>query len=156
MEFFEVIKKRHCCRNFDPKRGVSEEDLNKIIEAGRLAPSAGNMQDWRFNILRHKKEKEKCAEICVSQSFIAEAPIVIIISSDLEVARNKGERGVNLYSIQDTAAAAENMFLAATALGLGACWIGAFAEDEIKKMFNLPETYRPLVIMPIGYWRGNL
>lgn len=152
MDFWEVIKKRHCTRSFDADREVSDEIINKLIEAAKMAPTAGNMQDWSFNIIKDKETKEKLVQAALGQKFINEAPIVIVISSDLDVARKHyGDRGVNLYSIQDVAVAAENLFLACTALELSTCWVGAFNEDEVKEILNLSENLRPMVILPIGY-----
>jgi len=86
------------------------------------------------------------------QKFIAEAPVAIVISSDLDkITSVYGQRGRELYSIQDTAAAAQNMLLAITDLGLASCWVGAFDEEQVSGVLNLPSNIRPLVILPVGY-----
>lgn len=152
MDFWQVLKKRHCVRKFDPRKEVNKEQIDKLLEAAQLAPSAGNMQDWRFAVVKDQKIKNKIAEAALSQNFIAQAPVVIIISSDLEVAKDHyNKRGVELYAIQDVAVAAEHIFLAATEMGLASCWVGAFEEKEIKEILDLPQHYRPMVILPIGY-----
>lgn len=154
MEFFEVIKKRHCCRNFAEAKPVPQKLLKKVLAAGQAAPSAGHMQDWRIKLVQDKKTKGKLAELCTGQAFISQAPLVLVISSDLaEAQRHYGERGVNLYAIQDTTACVQNMFLAITALGLGACWVGAFNEIGIQRLLKLPKHWRPLIVMPLGWPR---
>ena len=152
MEFFEVVKNRHCCRNFDPNKKVSNEDIEKIIQAGKMAPSAGGIYPVGFEIIKNQKTKNSLAEAASQQNFIAEASIVLVIWADVDKTRQKyGERGQNLYAIQDAAAAAENIFLTTTALGLSACWVGAFDEQKVAKILNLKNNQRPLTIMPIGY-----
>ena len=154
MEFGEVIKQRHCTRSFNLERQVSDEMIAKIITAAKMAPSAGNMQDWRFTIIREAEIKQKIVEATSfgKQKFIAEAPVIIVVSSDLTVAdENYGERGVSLYSIQDVAAACENLFLACINEGLSTCWVGAFDETKLKSSLNLPDNWRPMVALPIGY-----
>lgn len=152
MDFFEVIKKRHCVRSFDQTREVADEQIKQIIEAGRRAPSAGGIYPVNFAVVREQGKKDKLAEASFGQRFVALAPVVIVVSADIEkTAARYGERGRELYAIQDAAAAAENIFLAATALGLGACWVGAFDEEEVRSILGLSGNIRPLTIMPIGY-----
>ncbi len=86
------------------------------------------------------------------QEFLSQAPVTIVVCIDLDIAESKyKERGLELYSKQSTAAATENMFLAATYLGLGACWVGGFFEEEVKEILELPSNLRPVVLLPIGY-----
>lgn len=152
MEFFEVIKKRHCTRSFDPDKEISQDNLDKIIEAGKSAPSAGGIYPTDFAIAKDQKQKESLAQAALGQNFISKAPVVIVIFADLEkTAQKYGEKGRNLYAIQDSAAATENIFLAAIALGLSACWVGAFDEEKVQKILNLSSHHRPLTIMPVGY-----
>lgn len=152
MDFWQVIKKRHCARSFDSDRDVSDELINKVISAAKRAPSAGNMQDWRFKVVRDPGTKKQLAQAALGQIFIAQAPVIIVVCSDLGVAEQYyGERGVNLYAIQDIAAASQNLFLACVALGLSACWVGAFNENEVKNILNLPKSWRPMVIIPVGH-----
>lgn len=153
-DFWEVLKKRHSTREFDPEKEVEEKKLKKILEAAKMAPSAGNMRDWHFEVVKDPTKKTKLGQAALGQMFIAEAPVVIVVCSDLKIAEEHyGERGVNLYAAQDSAAATENMFLACTALDLACAWVGAFDEREVRKVLELPEHIRPLVIMPVGYAR---
>lgn len=151
-DFWEVLKKRHSTRKFDSEKEVEEEKIKKILEAGKMAPSAGDMRDWHFEVVKDSAKKTQIAQAALGQMFVDQAPVVIVVCSDLKIAEEHyGERGVNLYSAQDTAAAAENMFLACIALDLAACWVGAFDEREVREALELPEHIRPLVIMPVGY-----
>lgn len=151
MEFFKVIKKRHCVRKFQDKP-VEREKLEKILFAATSAPSAGNVQDWRFVVVKDKELRSQLSAAALGQEQIAKAPVVIVVCSNLEeISARYGQRGKELYSIQNAAAATQNLLLAATDLGLGACWVGAFEEKEVKKILQLSENYRPLALIPLGY-----
>ena len=155
MDFFDLIKFRRSVRNFTPE-DISDKEVKMILEAGRWAPSAGNVQPWKFIIIRKFETKKKLAKVALCQFFIEKAPVVIVVCAD----ENKssivyGSRGINLYCIQDTAAAIQNMLLAVCTLGLGACWVGAFREDMLKTVLNLPKWLKPVAIIPIGHPIGN-
>jgi nitroreductase len=152
MDIWQVFKKRHSVRNFDSKKDVSNDLIEKIIGAAKTAPSAGGLYPTDFIIVRDQKTKEQIAKAALRQDFVAQAPVVIVVVSDVEkTASYYGERGRNLYVIQDAAAATENLILAATALGLGTCWVGAFDEEEVRKILKLKRDFRPLAIIPVGY-----
>ena len=130
---------------------VSEHEIKELLEAARLAPSAGNIQPWSFVVVRDHDTKRRLAEAALNQFFIEKAPVVVVVLADWNRSKQRyGSRGVNLYCIQDTAAAVENMLLAAVALGLGACWVGAFQEDAVSAVLKVPEGYRPVAIVPVG------
>jgi len=130
---------------------VSEHEIKELLEAARLAPSAGNIQPWSFVVVRDHDTKRRLAEAALNQFFIEKAPVVVIILADLNRSKQRyGSRGANLYCIQDTAAAIQNMLLAAVALGLGACWVGAFQEDMVSAVIKVPEGFRPVAIVPVG------
>jgi len=151
LEVFEAIERRRSVRAFTSEE-VSEEEVNKLIEAARWAPSAGNIQPWEFVIVTNAEIKRRLSDAALHQTFIEEAPVVIVVCAN--VARSSwgyGSRGANLYCLQDTAAATENMLLAATALGLATCWVGAFHEDEVAKVINTPREVRPVAIVPVGH-----
>lgn len=152
MDVFEAMEKRHSVRSFDAAREVPDELVSRLLGCACLAPSAGNVQPWRFFVVREARLKEGLAAAALGQGFVARAPVVIVVCADLEPhAASYGRRGVELYSIQDTAAAVENMLLAATALGMGACWVGAFREEEVARLLGLPKHLRPLALVPVGY-----
>ncbi len=130
---------------------IKEEDLKKILEAAQQAPSAGNCQPWEFVVVKDQAQKERLAHAALGQTFIAEAPVVIVVCANVtRTSRRYGRRSEELYCIQDTAAATQNMNLAAYALGYATCWVGSFDEGTVAEVINAPEGVRPLVIVPIG------
>jgi nitroreductase len=151
MEFFEVIKNRRSIRSFK-KQALPQEVINQLIDAARLAPSAGNVQSWAFVLATKPETKQALAVAAFGQKWLGEAAAVFVVCADMKRAEDSyDERGRTLYCIQDTSAAVENILLAATALGLGACWMGAFHEDEIAKVVNAPDGMRPVALIPVGY-----
>ncbi len=152
MDFWQVIDKRKSIRSFNPAKEVSDEQIKRIIQAGKRAPSAGGIYPVEFIIVKEQEKKEALADAAGRQNFIIEAPVVIVVAVETaKTASVYGERGRKLYSIQDGAAAIENMFLAIIALGLSSCWVGAFAEKEVKTILRLSGGIRPQAILPIGY-----
>jgi nitroreductase len=150
MELSEAIKKRRSIRAFK-KQDVPEEIVEKLIDAARWAPSAGNIQSWEFVIVRKQDVKEELVK-AAGQAFVEEAPVVIVVcANEKRSSMGYGVRGKTLYCIQDTAAATQNILLTAHSLGLGACWVGAFNEDKAKEAVNAPEGIRPVAIIPVGY-----
>lgn len=151
MEFFEVIKNRRSIRSFK-KQALTQEAINQLVNAARLAPSAGNAQSWAFVLVTKPEIKQSLAAAALNQRWLEGAAAVFVVCADLKRAEDSyDERGKTLYSIQDTSAAIENILLAATALGLGACWMGAFREEEISKVINAPDGMRPVALLPVGY-----
>lgn len=151
MDVFEAIKNRRSVRAFT-KKPVSDEEITKLIDAARWAPSAGNIQPWKFIIVRDAKVKRGLSAAASDQMFIEEAPVVIVVCADQpQSSSGYGSRGANLYCLQDTAAATQNILLAAHALELAACWVGAFQEEEARKVLNIPSGTRPVVIVPVGH-----
>lgn len=155
MEIPEAILKRKSIRSFAPK-GLTDEDIETLIQSAILAPNAGNMQPWAFVAVRDRDVKEALVEAAHGQSFIATAPLVIVVCADpTRTAPRYGERGTTLYCLQDTAAAVENIILTATHNGLGACWIGAFDEGMAAATLGVPMGIRPVAMLPIGYPDGD-
>jgi nitroreductase len=150
MELYEAIKGRRSIRAYKPQ-DVPEEIVDKLIEAASFAPSAGNIQPWRFVVARNPEVKKKLAQ-AAGQTFIEEAPVVIVVcANDKRAEMGYGSKGKTLYCIQDTAAATQNIHLTAYSLGLGTCWVGAFNEDQARKAVKAPEEMRPVAIIPVGY-----
>jgi len=151
VDVFEAIKGRRSVRAFTNKP-VSDEEVMKLIDAARWAPSAGNIQPWEFVVVRDPEIKRGPSVAALDQTFIEEAPVVIVVcANQLRSGSGYGSRGVNLYCLQDTAAAIQNMLLAAHALGLATCWIGAFYEEEARKVLHIPNGVRPIAIIPVGH-----
>jgi nitroreductase len=126
--------------------------VEKLIDAARWAPSAGNIQPWEFVIVRKPEIKRRLVEAALNQVFIEEAPVVIVVCANkVRSSQGYGVRGENLYCIQDTAAAIQNIQLTAYSLGLGTCWVGAFREERAREILKIPRGIRPVAIVPIGY-----
>jgi nitroreductase len=151
LDVFEAIKSRRSVRAFTDE-SVSEEEIMKLIDVARWAPSAGNIQPWEFIIVRDPKIKRGLSEAALHQTFIEEAPVVIVVCANHKRSElGYGSRGVNLYCLQDTAAASQNLLLAACALGLATCWVGAFHEEEARRVLKIPNGVRPTAIIPVGH-----
>jgi nitroreductase len=150
MDVFKAIENRRSIRKFK-KEPVHDSLIHKIIEAGIWAPSAGNLQSWEVILVKNQETREKIASAAY-RDFISEAPLIIVLCANQQVAGAiYDERGKELYCIQDAACAAQNMLLAAHALGLGACWVGAFEEEVVMDALDLPVHLRPVAVIPVGY-----
>jgi len=150
MNLLETIKSRRSIREFQ-KKEIPEEIIEKLIEALIWAPSAENLQSRKFYFVFNQEIKEKLAEAAFGQSFIGQAPLVIVGCTDEKISKRYGERGKELYSICDVAMSIQNIMLLAQNLGLGTCPVGAFDEEEVSKILNIPKSLRPIIIVPIGY-----
>lgn len=151
MEFFKTVESRVSVRGYLQKP-VKEADLQKILHCACLAPSAGNIQSYRVVIVRKKRDREALAKACHSQMFMVEAPVSIAYLADKRRDRAKyGERGSELFSVQDATIAAAFSQLAAAALGLGTVWIGGFDEKAVAKVLGAKKHEKPVVILPLGY-----
>jgi nitroreductase len=149
-ESIAYILNRHSCRNFRAAP-LRESDLQLLLEAARWAPSAGNVQPWFFYAVLQRNLKLKLAAAALGQDFLAEAAVVFVVCADAqESALTYGERGRTLYCLQDTAAASENLLLAATALGYGSCWVGAFDERAATRVLGIPANLRPVALIAVG------
>jgi len=149
-ERLRLLFKRVSIRKFK-EDDIDDDTLKTLLEAANAAPSAGNLQARDFIIVRDKKKKIELARAALNQMFIAEAPVVVIICANYPRSmRVYGSRG-RLYAEQDATAAVENLLLAVTALDLGAVWVGAFNEEKVSELLNIPNYVRPMAIVPIGY-----
>lgn len=149
MDFFEVLQKRYSVRAYKPDP-IDDATLTKILEAVNSAPSAGNLQAYEVILVRDPERKRQLARASWDQWFIAEAPVVLVFVANPERNRRYGKRGAELYCVQDATIACSYAQLAATALGLGSCWIGAFDDDKVREVVGIPQNMRPVAILPIG------
>jgi nitroreductase len=154
MDAFEAISGRRSVRSFGADT-VSDDDVDRLLDAARWAPSAGNVQPWEFVVVKKPEAKSALSEAAFSQMFIESAPLVIVVCADeRRSSRTYGARGKNLYCIQDTAAAVQNILLAAYSMGLGACWVGAFEEKKVVRVLKAPDGVRPVALVPVGHPAG--
>ena len=151
MDAIECISNRRSCRKFLDK-ALEFDKVMMCIEAGTKAPSAGNIQDYRFILISNRDKIIQIAEHCTEQYWIREAPVLIVVAADTDLSEEfYGLRGQRLYATQNAAAATQNILLTAHALGLGACWVGSFDEGYLQDALNMPDTVRPQAIIALGY-----
>lgn len=151
MSVMDIIRQRKSVRKFRPDP-LPGETIEKLLEAARWAPTAGNIQPWYFYVVTSDDDRKFLAGAALKQDFLALAPAIIIVCAEPDLcARIYGERGRDLYCLQDTAAATQNILLVATEMGLGTCWVGAFEEDKIKGYMNMPGARRPVTLIAVGY-----
>ena len=151
MEILEAIITRRSIRKYKDIP-VEWDKVGTILEAGRWAPSSGNIQNWKFITIEDKEKIKQLAEACAEQLWIATAPFIILVVAEPNPAiRHYGVRGDRLYTVQNCSCAAMNMMLAAHSVGLGTCWIGAFDEERVKAIVELPEQIRPQMLLTVGY-----
>jgi nitroreductase len=151
MDFEMVVKKRRMCREFSD-RDVPQEKIDRILELASRYPSAGHTEPQEFIVVHNRRMKEDLAHAALDQIFVAQAPLVIVVVSDVRrSARRYGERGVSFFSIIDGAFVAMLILLAVVEEGLGACFVGSFYDEEVQEVLSLPQEVRPIGIIPIGY-----
>ena len=152
MDFWEVISARRSVRQFDETRGLTDEQIERLLHAGTQAPSAGNLQPWFFYVVSEPSLRGGLAAAAFGQAFVAQAPVVIVVCAEPErSAVRYGDRGRSLYCLQDTASAVTHILLAAVEMGLAGCWVGAFDEDAAAQVLSVPAGRRPVALLPIGH-----
>ena len=151
-EVLKIIKARRSVRKYQDKE-IPAEMIEKLKEALIWAPSAGNLQARKFYFVFKKELRvELTAKASLyHQAFIAQAPLVIVACTDEKKMERYGERGRELYLVNDVSSAIQNAMLVATELGLGSCWVGAFDEGAVRKILDLPAHERPVALLPVGY-----
>ncbi len=151
MDTLECIETRRSIRKY-LDLPVEFEKLGNVLNAGRLAPSAGNLQDWKFVLVTEHDLRRQLANASSQQYWMEQAPVhIVVCSQPSKTERSYGLRGQELYSVQNAAAASQNMLLAAHDQGLGACWVGAFDEAMVRSALQMSEGARPLAIITLGY-----
>jgi len=143
MSLVDVILSRRSIRRYEKKK-VRDEIVNMILEAGRQAPSAGNAQPWHFIILTDDEIKEKLSHRRWS-TFIKDSAFTVVGCG--YIGGSYGRK----WSTVDTTIALENMVIAAWSLGIGSCWVGDFEEEEVRKLLNIPEDWKVIVLISFGY-----
>ena len=150
MEFNDVLKRRYSCRSYLNKE-IHEKDIRHMLDNAIQAPNAGNLQPWRFIVVKNENKREEIANACLQQKWMTQAPLHIVIAGDLGyVKKHYGERG-ELYCIQDCTLAAGNILLTAASLKIDSCFVSAFDEDMLKRALDLPEHIKPYVVLTLGY-----
>jgi len=147
LDVSEAIQKRRSVRSYE-STPVPAEKLRKVLEAARLAPSAGNIQPWQFIVVINSEKRRKIAKGCRYGHFLAESPAIIVGCGD--------QKASPRWHAVDTCIAMENLVLAATGEGLGTCWIGLFNEKAIREMLKIPSHLKVVALLALGYPREKL
>jgi nitroreductase len=155
--FIDLVKSRRSVRRYRPEP-VSREAIMACIEAARLAPSAENVQPWRFLVVDDPEVKaglsrEAFAGIYRPTRFAAAAPVLILLLARPDLIANRIGAGIQgtQYYLLDLGIAGEHLVLQAAELGLGACWIGWFNAEAMRRFFNIPRKYRIVSLLALGY-----
>lgn len=141
MDALEAIAGRKVIRAF-ADRPVEPDKLRRIIDAGRHAMSARNLQPWQFIVVQDRGRLKEIGELCSTGRFISTSPAAIVVLKDVANSR---------WADIDCAHAVQNMADAAWALGLGTCWVGNFDAQKIAAMLGVPQGWTILTVLPFGY-----
>lgn len=151
MEFTDLIKTRESIRNYDPSRPVSEEVLRRIIDAGRIAPSACNLQPWKFLLVSSPAALEKVRD-CYNRDWFRDAPHVLVVVGLMDKSWKRSFDGYNSVET-DAAIAMTHIILAAENEGVGTCWIAHFDPAKLRKALGITASQEVYGITPLGYQR---
>lgn len=147
-EFVQLMLERYSCRSYDASRPVSDQLVDSVLEAARLAPSACNRQPWMFVVVRN--EARRHALLAQSRPAFKEAPVLIAaIGLHDRVWRRRQDN--KDHTDVDVTIAVQQMCLAATTLGLGTCWICSFDPEAARRELQLPDYAEPIALLPLGY-----
>jgi nitroreductase len=149
MEYTELIRTRESIRNYDPNRSVPKETLEKILDAGRMAPSARNNQPWKFLVISSSAILEK-VRACYQRDWLKDAPHILVVLGLKNQAWNRSYDGYNSVET-DVAIAMTHIILAAENEGVGTCWIAAYNPTLLKEALNPDENQQIFGITPLGY-----
>lgn len=142
MSLIEVVLSRRSIRRYEQKE-IPRDVLDKILEAGRQAPSAANKQPWHFIVLTDSKIKRELSKGLFNR-FIKDAPVTVVGCAHKDLIAGK-------WSIVSTTIALQNMVIAAWAMGVGSCWIGDFKEEKVKRLLTIPENWNVGALVSFGY-----
>lgn len=150
-DFFETVRHRHSIRRYQTT-SVENEKLHAILEMACAAPSAGDLQSYQIIVVKNEQMRNDLRLAADDQSFISEAPVCLVFCADtLRSAEKYGERGRDLYALQDATIATTFAQLATVAAGMASTWVGHFNEQQLITLLNLPEGLKPVAILSIGY-----
>ena len=151
MEFEELLRQHKSVRSFGP-RPITEGELSAILAAINIAPSAGNLQAYEVVCVQDGATKEVLARAALGQSFVADAPVVLVFLANPDLnSRKYGTRGARLYCVQDATIACAFAHLRVADLGLASVWVGAFDDDAVAAAIGAPEGLLPVAMLPIGH-----
>jgi len=147
MEVFDAVKRRKSTRAYS-QTPIQKEKIKRILESARLAPSAMNAQPWYFIVVTDEEKRNKISRSGRFAGFLKESPVVIVGCGDREVSPK--------WHVVDVTIALQNMVLTATEEDLGTCWIGSFDEGLVRKILKIPERFKIVALLALGYPRKKL
>ncbi len=150
-DFFETVRHRHSVRSYQAT-AIEKEKLHAILEMACAAPSAGDLQSYQIIVVTKEQTRHELRQIADDQPFISEAPVSLIFCADTQRSAAKfGDRGSQLYAIQDATIAATFAQLATVAAGMASTWIGYFDEQKLTSLLDLAAGLKPIAMLSIGY-----
>jgi len=148
-DFFGFCQGRSSVRTYE-NAPVTEEDIEYILKCAGTAPSAGNLESWDVVVVQDQETKEVLSEAAFSQDHIVQAPVVLAVCANYVRSMSRyGERGI-LYGLEDATIACTYLMLAAHARGLVSCWTGAFDDEAVREVLELPQHVRPISLLAVG------
>ena len=151
-EFDDIIKKRKMIRLYIQDKPIPQQIVDKLITNAHRAPSAGHTQVQEFIIVQDPLIKKKLGEAALNQEQIYDAPLSIVVCANTSRSVNRyGKRGREFYSIIDGAFASMLILLTAVNEGIGACFVGAFLDEKVSEILELPEYVKPIGIIALGF-----
>ena len=151
MDVMDAIRQRYSVRKFKSYE-LEDSKLDRVMEAARLAPSARNLQEWRFVVVRDEQMRHALSEAANGQQFVAQAPVVIVACAI--TSEHVMSCGLHCYPI-DVSIAMAYITLQAVEEGLGTCWIGAFNPEKVRDLLGIPNDVIVVGLLPIGYPDGE-
>jgi len=151
LSIFEVFEKRRSVRAFKSQK-IERDVMIELLQAVGSAPTAGNLQAYHIYLAETPEKIRVLAKASYNQACVLNAPAVLIFTADQkQSSKEYGERGKNLYCVQDATIAAAFAHLAAVALGLGSVMVGAFNTGEVSRIIGAPDVQIPVLMLPLGY-----
>ncbi len=149
MEFYDLVTRRTSIRSFQSDRAIPDDVLQRILNAGRLAPSAKNLQPWKFKIVRSPEMRQK-VYACYARDWLKSAPCILIVTGNRDEAWVRSKDGYNSIET-DLTIVMDHLILAATCEGVGSCWIAAFDPEILRDVLGLKKNEAVFAITPLGY-----
>ena len=151
-DFFKTVRHRHSVRKYQTDTTIEPEKLHAILEMACAAPSAGDLQSYKIIVVKNQETRDALASAAENQTFIKEAPVSLVFCADPKRSEEKyGDRGVQLYALQDATIAAAYAQLAIVAAGLASTWVGFFDDIQVQTLLDIEEDFIPVAIITVGY-----
>lgn len=144
------IENRYACKSY-LQIPVEWDKIVEVLQAGSMAPSAGNIQNWKFVLIQDKDNREKVEDACLFQTWMSQAPVFIVVCANASMSQRYYHDRGDFFTTQSAAAAIENMLLEATNQGLGSNWVGAFDEEKLNEVLKIKSGWKVHAVLTLGY-----